>query len=50
VPGVRHLTNLGADGRPSGTHPDPFSREWHADGAWMRIPARATLYYCQLMV
>jgi len=45
VPGVRHLTNLGADGRPSGKHPDPFSREWHADGAWMQIPARATVLY-----
>ena len=45
VPGVRHLTNLGDDGRPSGEHPDPFSREWHADGAWMPIPARATLLY-----
>jgi alpha-ketoglutarate-dependent taurine dioxygenase len=45
VPGVRHLTNLGLDGRPTGRHPDPFSREWHADGAWMQTPARATLLY-----
>jgi alpha-ketoglutarate-dependent taurine dioxygenase len=45
IPGVRHLTNLGSDGRPVGEHPDPFSREWHADGAWMPSPARATLLY-----
>lgn len=45
VPGIRHLTNLGSDGKPTGHHPDPFSREWHADGAWMPTPARATLLY-----
>lgn len=45
VPGVRHITNLGPSGRPTGSHPDPFSREWHADGAWMQTPARATLLY-----
>lgn len=45
VPGVRHLTNLGTDHRPTGDHPDPFSQEWHADGAWMQIPARATVLY-----
>jgi taurine dioxygenase len=45
ISGVRHITNLGNDGRPSGRHPDPFSQEWHADGAWMPTPAKATLLY-----
>lgn len=43
--GVRHLSNLDADGRPTGRHPDLFSMYWHTDGATLKPPAKATLLY-----
>lgn len=43
--GVRHLTNLGEDGKPTGRHPDHFSKNWHTDGATLTPPAKATLLY-----
>jgi taurine dioxygenase len=33
-PGIIFLTNLDADGRPKGEHPDPGSMVWHTDGSW----------------
>jgi len=46
VSGVRHLTNLGRDGKPTGVHPQHWSKVWHTDGGYSRPPARATLLYC----
>jgi len=57
-PEILWITNLDADGRPKGEHPDPGARIWHSDGSWakerglvtslhaLRIPATGgdTLY------
>lgn len=43
--GVRHLTNLDDNGRPTGRHPDRFGKIWHTDGATLTPPAKATLLY-----
>ncbi|MCB1866933.1 MAG: TauD/TfdA family dioxygenase [Chromatiales bacterium] len=47
VRGVRTISNIDVSGRVRATHPDPFSRIWHADGAWMNPPARASALYAQ---
>jgi taurine dioxygenase len=57
-PEILWITNLDANGRPKGEHPDPGARVWHSDGSWakerglvtslhsLRIPATGgdTLY------
>ena len=43
--GIRHLSNLDKDGKPTGQHPDPFNLYWHTDGATLKPPAKATLLY-----
>ena len=35
----------GADGRPSGKHPDRGTVHWHTDGSWARRTGQATLLY-----
>jgi alpha-ketoglutarate-dependent taurine dioxygenase len=45
IPHVQRLTNLDADGAPTGINPDPYSLHWHSDGSATRIPARYTLLY-----
>lgn len=44
---VQRLSNVSEDGVPSGTHPDPYSLHWHADGTATPIPSRFTLLYAQ---
>lgn len=44
---VQRLSNVGEDGAPSGTHPDPYSLHWHADGTATPIPSRFTLLYAE---
>lgn len=43
--GVRHLTNLGPDNKPTGVHPERWSKVWHTDGGFSQPPAKATLLY-----
>jgi alpha-ketoglutarate-dependent taurine dioxygenase len=45
LPEVQRLTNLGADGKPTGINPDPYSMQWHTDGSAARIPSSYTLLY-----
>lgn len=45
MPEVQRLSNLDADGIPSGVYPDPYSLYWHTDGSSTRIPSRFTLLY-----
>jgi len=45
MPDVQRLSNLRADGAPSGINPDPFSLNWHTDGSSTRVPSRYTLLY-----
>jgi alpha-ketoglutarate-dependent taurine dioxygenase len=44
-PEIYYLSNLGADGRPSGKHPDRGTVHWHTDGSWSRRTGQATLLY-----
>ena len=44
-PEIYYLSNLDADGRPSGKHPDRGTVHWHTDGSWARRTGQATLLY-----
>ena len=44
-PEIYYLSNLGADGKPSGRHPDRGTVHWHTDGSWARRTGQATLLY-----
>ncbi|MGH6898609.1 MAG: TauD/TfdA dioxygenase family protein [Geminicoccaceae bacterium] len=44
-PEIYDLSNLGADGRPTGRHPDRGTVHWHTDGSWARRTGQATLLY-----
>ena len=44
-PEIYYLSNLVADGRPSGKHPDRGTVHWHTDGSWARRTGQATLLY-----
>jgi taurine dioxygenase len=39
------LTNLDAEGRPKGEHPDPGSAIWHTDGSWTKQPSVISMLY-----
>ena len=47
MPQIQRLSNLTAAGTPSGIHPDPYSLQWHTDGAATAIPSRFTLLYAE---
>ncbi|HTQ01027.1 MAG TPA: TauD/TfdA family dioxygenase [Casimicrobiaceae bacterium] len=42
---INIATNKGADGKPSGRHPDLTAMRWHTDRSWRRDPALATILY-----
>ena len=42
---AHYLTNIDADGRPTGVDPGPNSDFWHSDGSWSPDPARATIMH-----
>lgn len=42
---VNVLSNIGADGKPTGKHTDETAKRWHTDRSWMPKPAMATLLY-----
>lgn len=39
------FTNLDAEGRPTGRHPEAFSTIWHTDGSLEEHPAKATVLF-----
>ena len=41
-PDVLTISNLDAEGRPKGAHPDPGACIWHSDGSWQVEPVLAT--------
>lgn len=47
LPELYHLSNLGADGRPDGRHPDKGTLYWHTDGSWRDRPGQATLMFAE---
>lgn len=44
-PELYFLSNLDADGNPSGEHPDPGTAYWHTDGSWTKRTTIATMIY-----
>lgn len=44
-PEIYYLSNLDAQGRPSGRHPDKGTVHWHTDGSWSRRTGQATILY-----
>jgi len=48
-PELYRLSNLDADGRPNGRHPDRGTLEWHTDGSWSRVTGQATIIYGEVM-
>lgn len=41
-PEIITISNLDAEGRPKGEHPDPGACIWHSDGSWQARPVLAT--------
>ncbi len=48
-PELYRLSNLDADGRPNGKHPDKGTLVWHTDGSWRRVTGQATIIYGELV-
>jgi alpha-ketoglutarate-dependent 2,4-dichlorophenoxyacetate dioxygenase len=46
-PELYTLSNLDANGRPSGKHPDRGTLAWHTDGSWRPITGQATMLYAE---
>jgi len=44
-PEILWITNLDADGRPKGEHPDPGATVWHSDGSWSAERGLVTLLH-----
>lgn len=44
-PELYALSNLDANGKPSGKHPDRGTMAWHTDGSWRRVTGQATIMY-----
>ncbi len=47
-PELYTLSNLGADGKPSGKHPDRGTMAWHTDGSWQRRSTKGTMLYAEV--
>jgi taurine dioxygenase len=48
-PELYRLSNLDANGRPNGRHPDKGTLAWHTDGSWRRRTGQATIIYGEVM-
>jgi taurine dioxygenase len=48
-PELYRLSNLDADGKPTGHHPDKGTLAWHTDGSWQRVTGQATIIYGEVM-
>jgi len=48
-PELYRLSNVDAEGRPTGKHPDRGTLAWHTDGSWMRRTGQATLLYAEVV-
>jgi taurine dioxygenase len=48
-PELYRLSNLDADGKPNGRHPDKGTLAWHTDGSWRRRAGQATIIYGEVM-
>ena len=48
-PELYRLSNLDADGKPNGKHPDKGTLAWHTDGSWRRVTGQATIIYGEIV-
>ena len=48
-PEIYMLSNLDADGNPSGKHPDKGTLYWHTDGSWRERTGQATMMYSEIV-
>ena len=48
-PELYRLSNLDADGKPDGKHPDKGTLYWHTDGSWRRVTGQATIIYGEIV-
>jgi taurine dioxygenase len=48
-PELYRLSNVGADGKPNGRHPDKGTLAWHTDGSWQRVTGQATIIYGEVV-
>jgi taurine dioxygenase len=48
-PEIYYLSNLDAEGRPNGQHPDKGTLYWHTDGSWRDRTAQATMMYSEIV-
>jgi alpha-ketoglutarate-dependent 2,4-dichlorophenoxyacetate dioxygenase len=48
-PELYRLSNVGADGKPNGRHPDKGTLAWHTDGSWQRVTGQATIIYGEIV-
>ena len=48
-PELYRLSNLDAQGKPNGKHPDKGTLAWHTDGSWQRVTGQATIIYGEVM-
>lgn len=47
-PELFRLSNLDADGKPNGKHPDRGTLAWHTDGSWQKVTGQATILYAEV--
>ena len=48
-PELYRLSNLDANGKPNGKHPDRGTLAWHTDGSWKRVTGQATIIYGEVV-
>ena len=48
-PELYRLSNLDAEGKPNGKHPDKGTLAWHTDGSWRRVTGQATIIYGEIL-
>ena len=48
-PELYRLSNLDANGKPTGKYPDKGTFSWHTDGSWQRVTGQATIIYGEVM-
>ena len=48
-PELYRLSNLDANGKPNGRHPDRGTLAWHTDGSWQRVTGQATIIYGEVV-
>lgn len=48
-PELYRLSNLDADGKPTGRYPDKGTLAWHTDASWQRTTGQVTILYAEIV-